>query len=416
MKIIILQDDFPPESFGGAGIVSFRLAQGLKKFGNDIFVITRVKNKYQEGETIYEGVTIIKIYANFHERWRAYLSLYNPQTVYKIKLIIKKIKPDIVHAHNVHNYLSYHCLKIAKKNGARVFLTAHDTMLFHYGKLMEPFIPSNFEYSENLNYRITVWQKIKKAKKRYNPFRDIIIHYYLKYVDKIFAVSNALKEALEENGIRNTEVIYNGIDHDNWEIDERLIQKFKSDFNLINKKIILFGGRLSGAKGGEKIILAMNEVIKEVPETIMLVLGEKNEYAHNMLAMAKNSGMDKKVIFTGWLAGNELKSAYHTSDVIAVPSIYLDPFPTINLEAMACKKTIVGTCFGGTPEIIQDSVTGFIVNPFDVDKFSEKIIFLLKNPLLAKAMGETGYQVIKNKFSLDGQVKKLLEWYMQDNI
>jgi len=51
------------------------------------------------------------------------------------------------------------------------------------------------------------------------------------------------------------------------------------------------------------------------------------------------------IILTGWIEEDELKSAYYSSDVVVTPSIYLDPFPTVNLETMACKKPIIGTCF-----------------------------------------------------------------------
>ncbi len=124
MRILILSDSFPPNRFASADMVAFRLANGFKKSGHDVFVITTVQDKLQEGEMVYEGLKIFKLYANFHVRWMAYLSLYNPQTVNKIKKIINKVKPDVVHAHNIHFFLSYRSLKIAKQNGAKVFLTA----------------------------------------------------------------------------------------------------------------------------------------------------------------------------------------------------------------------------------------------------------------------------------------------------
>ena len=114
MRILFLQDDFPPQSFGGAGNVAFDLAREIKKRGHSVFVLTAVRDKKDEGSVEYEGLKVFKVYSNYHERWRAYLSLYNPQTVKKIKNLIDEIKPDIIHAHNVHYHLSYHSLKLAK--------------------------------------------------------------------------------------------------------------------------------------------------------------------------------------------------------------------------------------------------------------------------------------------------------------
>ena len=321
MKILILQDDFPPRSLGGAGMVAFSLARGLKKAGWDVFVVTAVGDKKDEGEIEYEGLKIFRICANYHERWRAYLSLYNPQVVKKVEKIINELKPDIVHAHNIHYHLSYHCLKLAKKSGAKVFLTAHDVISFHYGKLTEFIDPKNLSCLNKFDYKINWRQRMKRAEKRYNPFREIVIRYYLRYADKIFAVSGALKNALNQNGINNVEVVYNGVDVDEWRIENRLVEEFRKKFNLQNKKIVLFGGRLSGAKGGKHIILAMQKVVREVPGAVLMVLGKKDGYAEKMMELARDSGMENNIIFTGWLSGDELKSAYWASDITVVPSV-----------------------------------------------------------------------------------------------
>ena len=94
-----------------------------------------------------------------------------------------------------------------------------------------------------------------------------------------------------------------------------------------------------------------------------------------------------------------------------MPSIYLDPFPRINLEAMASKKPVVGTCFGGTPEVVINNQTGYIVNPLNAEMMARKIIDLLKNFQKAKKFGEAGYQRVINEFSLEKQVKITLEYY-----
>src|SRR3989344_4302713 len=232
MKILFLEDNFPPyNNVGGAGTVASSLAYELKKKGNDVFVITSVQDKSNEGSVEDNGLKVFKIYSKYHIRWQAYLSLYNPRTVEKIKKIIEQISPDVVHAHNIHYYISYHALKLAKQSGAKVFLTAHDVMPFYYGKLVEFINPNDLSCPEKFNYKISVWRQIKRAGKTYNPLRNIIIRRYLKYVDKIFAVSGALKNALNDNGIKNVEVIHNGIDVSAWAVNEAAIEVFKEKHN-----------------------------------------------------------------------------------------------------------------------------------------------------------------------------------------
>lgn len=410
MKILFLSDDFPPLIKGGAGLAAFRLARGLKKKGHQVFVITTSRQGPSVRERIYQGLKIFTLQADYSECWRAYLSLANPQTVGRVKKIIHQIKPSVVHAHNLHYYLSYQCLKVAKKYSP-VFLTAHDVMLFHYGKLIPKGISPRTKIDQPFNYQVTTWDLIKYAQKRYNPFRNLIIRYYLRYVDKIFAVSRALKQVLNNQGIKNVEVIYNGIDVRDWQINPAPVADFKKKYRLENKKVVFFGGRLSGAKGGEKIILTMEQVIKQVPQAVLLVAGHKKGYAQKMIELANQLKIENQIIFAGWLDENELKLAYHSSDLCLTPSLYLDPFPLFNIEAMAAQKPVIGTCFGGTPEIVLDGVTGYIVNPLNIEMMADKIIDCLTHPAKAQRFGQAGYQRVKRYFSLQKQVKETLKWY-----
>jgi len=384
MKILILQDDFPPQTFGGAGRSTFDLAKGLQGAGHQVFVITACPKKADEGSVDYQGLKVFRIYTNFHKRWRAYLSLYNPQTVKKVKEIIVEMNPDIIHANNIHSYLSYYCFKIAKKLKKPVFFTARDVMTFNYDKL------ATKKYLEKFDYRTNWWDHLKQAKKGYNPLRNILIKNYLKYVDKIFAVSHALKDALSQNGIKNVEVNYTGIDVDDWSISSEKVEEFKKKHNLQGKKVIFFGGRISGLKGITQINQAVNAIKKELPEIVLLTAGEKG---------------------IGWLGGDELKAAYACADVVVVPSVCFDSFPRSNLEAMASRKPVIATKYGGSPEIVVDGVTGYIVNPLNVDELVAKLSDLLKNPKKAKEFGERGYQRVKEQFSLEKQIKEILKYY-----
>lgn len=396
MKIAVLQDDFPPETKGGSAVAALNLAKGFLSRGHQVFVIAAVQDKNKEGIDRIEGLEIRRIFSDYHPRWRAYLSLYNPQTVSKVKKFLNEIKPDIVHAHNIHQHLSYHTLKLAKQSGAHVFLTAHDSMLYDYGK------------SEN-DSKISRFRQLIKNKLRYNPFRNVIIKHYLNYADKIITVSDSLKEALVNNGIKNTAVVHNGINLNNWIVPQNKIDEFIIRHNLMGKKVVLFGGRLSRAKGGEQIIKAMTQVVKKMPEAVLLIAGKRSAYAEEMFGLAEKLGVENNVVFSGWLKGTELAAAYRSSGVVVFPSIYLDPFGMVNIEAMACFRPVIATSFGGAKEIVQDGVTGYIVNPFDIQKLAGRIIEILENPVLAEKLGKAGYKRAAEAFTLGRQADSYLK-------
>ncbi|MDO8728301.1 MAG: glycosyltransferase family 4 protein, partial [bacterium] len=375
MKVVFFSDDFPPYSFGGAGISTYELALGMKKAEHEVFVITTCRKKSEAGESEYHGLKVYKIASDYPSKWRSYVSLYNRSVVQKVEELLKRIKPDIVHINNIHFYLSYYCIKLAKVYSKAVVVTLRDAMSFSFGKL------ETKNYSEHFDAQLTWFDQFRQAKKRWNPFRNLLIKRYLGYANKLFAVSNALKKALEQNGIKNVEVMHTGMD----------VSEYHRDHNEKNKKIIFFAGRLSGAKGARVVEEAMEIVKKEVPEAELVTAGSNGK----------------------WLNREEMKLAYAASAMVLVPSLYLDPFPRTVLEAMAAGRAVIGTCYGGAPEAILDGVTGYVVNPFDIKIMAEKVIDLLKNPKKAEEFGKAGFERVKTDFNMDVKISELLSCYQE---
>ena len=71
---------------------------------------------------------------------------------------------------------------------------------------------------------------------------------------------------------------------------------------------------------------------------------------------------------------------------------------------MAAAKPVITTCYGGSPEVVVDGETGFIINPFDTNMFAERLEHLLTNPDLRQQMGQAGRKRLIEQFSLEKQV------------
>ena len=109
--------------------------------------------------------------------------------------------------------------------------------------------------------------------------------------------------------------------------------------------------------------------------------------------------------------GEELAAAYQLADIVTVPSIYLDAVPMINIEAMAAGKPLVSTCYGGSPEFVEDGKTGYIVNPFDTEAYAERLAQLLTDPELAQQMGAAGHQRYLDQFTLATHIQNVVRLY-----
>ena len=96
---------------------------------------------------------------------------------------------------------------------------------------------------------------------------------------------------------------------------------------------------------------------------------------------------------------------------MTVPSICLEAAGMVAIEAMLAGRPVVGTCFGGLPELVSDGVCGFIVNPLQINSYADRIVRLLTDDALRTAMGNAGRQRALERFSLDALVERTLSCY-----
>jgi len=407
MKIVIFADQIPPEGLGGAEQMAFRLATGMAGARHHVDIVTTTKKaSFQDTR---DGVTVHHLHAGYPIRFRAWLSLYNPQTVGPVRRLLEQIKPDVVHAHNVHLNLSYASLSVARQLGIPMVLTAHDVMAFAYGKYNHFINPGGCEIK---SYRIPWLYNLRTARLRYNPLRNIIIRRILaRSVTIRVAVSEALRAALEANDLPPFRMIYNGIDPNSFSARPQAVDQLRERLELQDKAVILFAGRLNELKGTKLLLKALVKIIEVVPNAMILALS-----AQPWRPNADDDGtiraiFEKHVRHGGWLSGEELVSAFQLSDVLTVPSIHLEPFPTVQLEAMAAAKPIVSSCYGGTAEAIEEGKTGYVVNPFDTEAYAQRLINLLVDRSLAQHMGAAGHQRLLDLFSLERQVAQTTALY-----
>lgn len=411
MKILIISDDFPPEITGGAGVIVFNHAIGLKMAGHDVSVITTTKASNNVGTQIEGGIKIIRIYSNIGERFRSYLSVYNPSVINKIIIELKDKQFDIIHLHNIHGQISYGIIPVAGRIARRSFITFHDTMSVHYGKIF-PKTVLHKDGTTSYSYKVGWFEQLKYARFRWNPFRNILIRHYLKKIDGKIAVSHSLKEALEENGLSNIEVVYNGINLNGFAYNKEDTDAFKKRFYLEDKKVMFLGGRISGAKGGMVALNTLIALAKEFGDICLIVAGKDNDYTRKLKNIAIKNGIGEKLVVTGWLDRKEIVAAYYSSNIVLIPSLYLDPLPTISLEAGACKRAVLGTIFGGTKEVIDNNKCGFIVDPNrEQDMYNTAKNMLNLGKINLDEMGNNLNRKIKDEFSLDVFIDKMLKMY-----
>jgi glycosyltransferase involved in cell wall biosynthesis len=143
-----------------------------------------------------------------------------------------------------------------------------------------------------------------------------------------------------------------------------------------------------------------------VPDVRFLVIGEPNPsdrtYLDVLIHLAERLGIRDRVVFTG--LRSDVPGLLACAAVSVMPSLN-EALPNVLLESMAAAAPVVATRVGGTPEAIQDGVTGMLVPPGDSPALAKAIHQLLADPELAARLGQAGRQFVCRRFSMDAMVQ-----------
>lgn len=164
-------------------------------------------------------------------------------------------------------------------------------------------------------------------------------------------------------------------------------------------RVILTVGRWLASeryKGMDTLIKAMPRLLLRWPDLQLAVVGagDDREWLENI---AQITGVELHVHFLSAVGYQELSACYAAAELFALPSRG-EGFGFVYLEAMAHGKPVIGGAHGGAPEVIQDGVTGYLVQHGDIEQLATSISALLANPELGRQMGARGRERVEAEF------------------
>jgi glycosyltransferase involved in cell wall biosynthesis len=410
MRVLFLNDLWDPR-IGSSVRQMYQEAARLRELGHATALVTAVQDAEQATPTVIEGCDVFRLHSDYNVRFRGWTALDNPRVRAPLKRVLAEWRPDVVHSHLIHTHLGYASLGAARAAGAAVVFTAHDVMTFCYQKLT-CFHGGPEAGGLQRDYQ-AYWQKcIPCQRLRYNPWRNRAIARVLaRDVQRFTVVSDELGRAISANGIRVDRTVHNAIQPRGKLPGPAAVAEFRARHGLEGCQVLAIGGRLHEQKGVGELFRMLAHLGGEFPRLRLIVMGHRAVYDAEFAALAQSMGVAERIVPTGWLDGDELQCAYSASDVFVTPSICFDTFGLVNVEAMEHGKPVVATCFGGSPEVVQDGVTGFIANPFDTLAFAERVAVLLRDPELARRMGAAGRERALELFTIRRLTDEFLEEY-----
>jgi len=169
----------------------------------------------------------------------------------------------------------------------------------------------------------------------------------------------------------------------------------RSELDLHKRPTIISVGRLVHRKGQDRLVEAMSRIVAELPDAILVFIGEGPHRKELDRLVAKHN-LDKNVRFIGRIQYSDLPRYIALGDIFAMPSrsrlfgLEVEGLGIVYLEASACGLPVVGGSSGGAPDAVKDGVTGFVVDGNDIDQIAERIIHLLRDEELRRKMGKAG--------------------------
>jgi len=216
-------------------------------------------------------------------------------------------------------------------------------------------------------------------------------------------VSETMRRDLIRRGCDENKIFVNyaGIELGNFSFRKRSPKK--------GKMRVLMCGRLFWKKGFDDGIKAFSMALSKHPNLEMRILGD-GEMRGRLKKMIGKMGLGGKIKMAGKLPPDSIPLEMDEADIMLVPSVE-EGLPNVIKEALASGLPVISTNVGGIPELIEDGVNGFLVDPENASQMAEKLICLIEGPELWGRFADEGRAAVEEKFDVKKQMSRLEKKY-----
>ena len=246
----------------------------------------------------------------------------------------------------------------------------------------------------------------------YTPRRRSLLRRIQNHSTFVIANSQAVRDFLiQEDGFDPSliRVVRNGVDFEKFANVLGSREKLFPNLPREAKLIAVVANMNVETKGHSDLIRAAAEVCRDYPKTKFLLIGDGAERPR-IEGLTAELGLRDSVLFLG--RRNDVALVLACCDLSVLPS-WAEGLPNSVLEAMAAGLPVVATRVGGTPEIIENEVSGLLVPPRNAHALAQAILRLLRDPKLAQGLARAGRERIHRQFSFQRLLAELDNLYAE---
>lgn len=399
MNILFSCDEYPPARTGGIGSATKTIAENLVRKGHNVYVVSGRLDRSLPEIAMINGVTVYRLYLMQKFSW---LFTNNCIAVNLHNLILRfglLARYAISEYHRKEDFME----RIIKEKQIDVIDLPDYTVLSKYYSSAKELSFHRFSIPSvgHIHGSMSFLRYYRNG--GVNPVMKANDKHFFESVDKILSVSkfaaNFVNEKLDVAS--KCDVIYNP-----------LVSSFTditNNFHIKRKNTIVFLGKIIETKGAFNLIKAFNAFVKKHPEYKLVMIGGGNIDGGKSLV---EKSIKDKVCFTDYLRPENI-AAYLKSAAFCVIPTFFENFSVAALEVMSCGNILIYTTTSSGPEVIEDGVDGFLVNPYNAQEICNKMNYVADNLDKLEEMRTIAANKIKDNFSENIIVDKLENYYKE---
>jgi len=283
---------------------------------------------------------------------------------WRLSRVVKRLRPDIVHAHDAHGTaLASLALSMATSTRAPALIVSRRV---------------------DFHLRRNSFSRWKHGR-----------------VDCFIAASEAIRAMLMADGVppERVETVHEGIDLEHVQAAP-LVNIHEAFWLPHHAPVVGHVGALVAHKGQRHLVEAAHLVVQQIPDARFLILGE-GELREPLERQIREYHLEKHVLMPGFRT--DVLGCIKAFDLFVMSSL-TEGLGTSILDAMACSRAVVATRAGGIPEIVENGVTGTLVEPHDHAALAREIVRLLRDEGSRQRMGEAGRARVARLFTVERMV------------
>jgi glycogen synthase len=389
LRVCLLSQAYPPEKFDGVGRSTQLLARGLAELGHEVHVITRGQAEQtvaSEGTQVHRIVLRLNRYARYRHLAATYATLN--------------------YSHAVHDKVR----QLQRRHGIQLV----DSPLWQ----VEGLVAERSGLLPVVVRPVTAIRQIAELQNNRDPDRRMLgdlEQTLLERASFLAANSQATVKALTNVYQIPLSVPHEVLPYGIAPVPDAEVRVYDcsrpsppagdSERRPLG---VLFLGRLEKRKGIVDLLAAIPQVVAAVPYVRFTIAGADNSLYDGFQARTgqtypawfahQHPDMAPYVQFLGGVSDEQLNQLYQSCDLFVAPSLY-ESFGLIYLEAMNYGKPVIGCRAGGIPEVVEDGVTGILVEPEAPQALAEAILRLVRSPELLHTMGLAGRRRLLDRFT-----------------